>query len=131
MINNFFKINPKDIPELALKARKALEAKGMVQAYPVFGWIEKEWLEKALNEGVIRYHSKEYGYIIVANKRRDEKVVGYRGRTPITETKDVIDTSAFQDFLRRYQEYREKKEKTQYAINKDIQEIIAYNTNKS
>lgn len=130
MTYSFFRANLQDIQERALKARKALEAKGLVQAWPVFGWIEKEWLEKALNEGIIRYHSKEYGYIIVANKRRDEKVVGYRGRTPITETKDVIDISGFQDFLRRYQEYRERQEKKQYATNKDIQEIIAYNTDK-
>ena len=125
MKNNLFNKNLQDIQKRALIGRTALEAQGMVRAWPLFSWIEKEWLEKALGERVLRYHSEEYGYIILVDTRQDEKVVGYKGRTPITEIKEnVTDSSRFKDFHRRYEEYRQKKEKQQFAINEQMKSLL-------
>lgn len=103
------------VKRIADECRKELEEKGMVKAHPVFGWTEKEWLDKALNEGVIHFDCN-YGYLITADELVDDEVVGYRGRTPITQTKTVLSTARFKDFLRRYEEFKSEKLREEHSI---------------
>jgi len=112
------------VKRIAEEARNELIKKGYVSAWPVYKWIEKEWFAKAIQEDVISFHSDANGYQIVGYKKDEEVTVGYRGRTPIIVKKKILDISKFRDFDKRYKEFREKKEKQQFAINNEIQNIV-------
>ncbi len=121
----FFRKDMVTVQRLAGDARAELVKKGYVSAWPVFRWIEKEWFDKANAEGILNYHSERYGYQIVAYEREVEEVVERRGRTPIITKKMVkLDCSRFEDFCKSYQEYRQKKERQEFTIDRDIKRLI-------
>lgn len=95
------------VKNLAEEAQKQLEQKGFVRAEPAFGWIEKEWLQRALKEGAVKKTSK--GYIPAAYEVTEKRVIGHRGREPIYEAKNMLDTSQWQSFCQRYEQYRASK----------------------
>lgn len=120
----FLKGDMTTVRQIAKEARADLERRGYVSAYPLFRWIKKEWFDKAIAEGVIRFNSKEYGYQIVAIECEVKEVIGHRGREPIYEKKIKLDISKWQDFSKRYKEFREQKEGQQYAIDQDFIRLI-------
>ncbi len=111
------------VRKLAQEAREALENDGYVKAEPLFGWIEKEWLIKGLNEGAITKKGDEY--FPVATEHEEDIIDGYRGRTPIIKgQKKTLNVSKFTNFIERYQEFRRKKEQQQYMANKQMESLI-------
>lgn len=111
------------VRKLAQEAREELESKGYVKAEPLFGWIEKEWLLKGLNENVIV--KKDEGYFPVVTEHQEDVIDGYRGRTPIIKgSKTILDASKFIDFIERYKEFRRKKEQQQFIVNEEMESLI-------
>lgn len=99
------------VKKLALQSRIELENEGYVRAGPIFRWIEKEWLEKALRMGAIV--GTETGYHPKAEVIEVDEITGYRGRTPTIEKKTKLDISKFKAFCREYEEYKSKKKEDQ------------------
>lgn len=110
------------IKKLAKEAGESLEKKGYVKAPPVFPWIEKEWLAKALRDGAVIRNRNEYLPIGVENEA--ETVIGYRGRTPIKQARKAIDISKWLKFCEEYEDYKKRKEDRQFAINEEINSLI-------
>lgn len=99
----------KTVKQLADEARNTLETQGYVQALPTFPWIEKDWLNKALEEGVLV--RLEDGYYPVASVYEEPNVVGYRGRSQVIEgLKSRTDISEFLNFLKRYSNFENQLE---------------------
>jgi len=110
------------VKKLANEARQELEEKGFIKTN-LFGWIEKEWLEKALQKGVII--KKGNDYIPVAIERKEDIIDGYRGRIPIVKgSKFTLDISGFSIFLEEYETYKAKKEKQQIIIDEEMRSLI-------
>lgn len=102
-------------------AKKRLENRGMVNLGigSVWGWIEKEWFEKARDENVIILSN---GSWIPSYTERDEQIqVGQRGSRPIYETQKVKDYSQFHNFENSYLQWKEQKPKT--VVQMSIDEI--------
>ena len=112
------------VRKLAQEAREELESKGYVKAEPLFGWIEKEWLLKGLNENVIV--KKDDAYFPVVTEREEDIIDGYRGRTLIVKgRKTTLDASKFFDFIERYKGFKGKKEQQQFVVNEEMESLIA------
>lgn len=110
------------VKKIAYEAREELEKNDFIKT-DLLGWIEKEWLGKGLSEGAIVL--KNGSYFPVAIERVENIVDGYKGRNPIIKgKKSVLDFFGFSDFLRRYEEYGNKKEKQQFAINMEFRNLI-------
>ncbi len=90
------------VKQLAEEARQELIKKGYVHAEPLRHWIKKEWLEKGLQEGVIT--KTPNGYFPVEDGGVVEKVISFRGRTPITEKTVTKSYKKFNDFCKRMEE---------------------------
>ncbi len=112
------------VKDLAEQSKQELIKAGYVRADPVFRWIEKEWLEKGLTEGVIVYKKNENesytGYNPKVEEIEVEEIKGYRGRNPIVEKRKKIDASRFFNFLERYKKFK----KQQFAISEEMSELM-------
>ena len=107
---------------LAEEAKQELQQSGLVKT-DLLGWIEKDWLQKGLDERTIV--KRIDGYVPAVTEREEDMVTSYRGRTPISKGKKlVLSIIGFSDFLRRYEEYKLKKEQQEYVINKQLTSLI-------
>lgn len=117
----FLRGDMKTVKKLAEEARQKLESKGFVKTN-LFGWIEREWLEKALKEDVVV--KKEVGYVPAVIEREEEIVTGHRGRVPIIEKKTKLDISIWREFCKEYEEYKNRKERQQYVIDEEMGVLV-------
>lgn len=88
---------------LAEEVRKNRIRNGFTKAEPFMKWIEKEWLEKGLSEGVIVCRNGQYYPCIC--EVETEVIVGHRGRTPIVEKIKKFDLWKYTNFLSKYEDF--------------------------
>jgi len=99
------------VKKLAKEAANELFEKGYVRANPAFPWILKDWLDKAIQEGVLVRTST--GFHPVLDESIREEVIGYKGRKPIVE-KLVNSYSKYEDFCTRYEKHLEERRKKEF-----------------
>lgn len=118
---------------ISLVAHRRLLKKGLkyLGIGSVYKWLEPEWFERAVREGVISYVlspvGQEYNaktkkhdgsdvsgtWEVVAEEVDEQVEVGRRGNRPLYQTRKVLSTKRFESFNAEYQQWKKYvKEKT-------------------
>lgn len=105
----------------AKNAKAKLLSQGSVYA-PPFGWQHTDCLAYGLKIGAIV--KTTHGYSLLAELRVEEKIAGYRGRTPITERKEFRDLSKIKAFFEYCDEWNRRLKELEKELDEETKELM-------
>lgn len=114
-------MNFDQIKQHAKESVSELKKLGFISA-PPFGWLHKDCIDFGLKTGAIIIKGDFYS--LVAEMVEEERIAGYRGRTPVVEKISRRDLSRVNAFFSFCDSWQTKHHQQEYVIDEEMRSLI-------